>query len=258
MTLDCVNSFRDVNRYPIDLMKQHDKGVEVFVTYNKVWNDAFGARGWKLNATVGDPEIIASTRQTGQQINTSVFVHDILDHFLSGFGVSGHRSEAMALIQLAQRTGSDPRPDFEQMIYEDIMNGRVNGETMQTFLPHRLLDILPPGKALSDRDMVEYLTDAIGKKSLVQTLVNHFFLLGSKGKNHAIESWSKLGLVNENAANTGMAVQSLLEKADYEAESSGVDRLDASIIISKKNCVLIATSGKPEYPRAVYHAEITT
>jgi len=61
-----------------------------------------------VNATIGDPEIIASTRETGQRINTSAFVHDILDHFLSGFGVSGHRSEAMTLIQLSKRTGSDP------------------------------------------------------------------------------------------------------------------------------------------------------
>ena len=61
-----------------------------------------------MNATIGDPEIIASTRETGQRINTSAFVHDILDHFLSGFGVSGHRSEAMTLIQLSKRTGSDP------------------------------------------------------------------------------------------------------------------------------------------------------
>jgi len=59
-----------------------------------------------------------------------VFIHDILDHFLSGFGVSGHRSEAMALIQLSKRTGSD----YEQLVTEDILNGRVNGEVLQSLL----------------------------------------------------------------------------------------------------------------------------
>ncbi len=93
----------DVEQYPQNLMLIHDDCVQIQVTYKKVWDDEFGARGWKLNATIGDPEIIASTRETGQKISTSAFIHDILDHFLSGFGVSGHGSEAMALIQLSKR-----------------------------------------------------------------------------------------------------------------------------------------------------------
>jgi hypothetical protein len=256
VALDCVNSFRDVTRYTPDLLKQHEQGVEVFATYKKVWNDEFGARGWKLNATIGDPVIIASTRQTGQQINTSVFVHDILDHFLSGFGVSGHRSEAMALVQLAQRTGSDPGPDFTQMITEDIMNGRVNGETMRTFLPDSMLALLPADEALSDRGFVKYIMEAMGEASFVETLVEHLFLLGSKGKNHAIDSWSALGLVHDNAANTAMALQALLDKVDYEAESSAIDSLDASIVLSNEDCVFITTTGSPDYSGSVYHAVI--
>ena len=66
--------FRDVNQYTTDLLKKTNMGVEMAATYEKVWDDGFGARGWKLNATLGDPEIIASTRQTGQRLNTSVFV----------------------------------------------------------------------------------------------------------------------------------------------------------------------------------------
>ena len=121
-------SFYDVAQYPSALLQITDTSVRVPVTYKQLWDDGFGARGWKINATISDPEIIASTRETGQNINTSVFIHDILDHFLSGFGVSGHRSEAMALIQLSNRTGSSPAPDYEQMVREDILNGRVNGE----------------------------------------------------------------------------------------------------------------------------------
>lgn len=114
-------SFRSVAQYSRDLLRISDDGVDVPVTYKKVWDDGFGARGWKVNATIGDPEIIASTRETGWKINTSVFIHDILDHLLSGFGISGHRREAMALIQLAKRTGSDPGPEFEQLVREDIL-----------------------------------------------------------------------------------------------------------------------------------------
>ncbi|WP_410352766.1 hypothetical protein [Thiohalophilus sp.] len=128
-------AFLDVAQYPPDLLQIRDEGAQVRVTYKKEWDDGFGARGWKLNATIGDPVIIASTRETGQRIPTSVFVHDILDHFLSGFGVSGHRSEAMALRQLYRRTGSDPRPDYRQLVKEDLFYGMVNGEKLKTFLP---------------------------------------------------------------------------------------------------------------------------
>jgi len=131
MSSPAQESFCSVEQYPQNLLRTDDDGVQVPVTYKKVWDDGFGARGWKVNATIGDPEIIASTRETGQRINTSVFIHDILDHFLSGFGVSGHRSEAMALIQLSKRTGSDPRPDYEQLgaCPWRIANYRLNTDT---------------------------------------------------------------------------------------------------------------------------------
>jgi hypothetical protein len=48
--------------------------------YGRTWRDGFGARGWKVAGAVNDPEVIASTAETGERIPTSVFVHDILDH----------------------------------------------------------------------------------------------------------------------------------------------------------------------------------
>jgi hypothetical protein len=53
-----------------------------------------------------------------------VFIHDILDHALCGLPSSGRRAEAIALLQLAARTGADPRPDFAQMVDEDLLQGR--------------------------------------------------------------------------------------------------------------------------------------
>ena len=74
--------------YPHNRLRIVDGSVLLPVTYKKVWEDGFGARGWKVITTIGNPEIIASTREAGQRINTSVFIYDILDHVLSGFGVS--------------------------------------------------------------------------------------------------------------------------------------------------------------------------
>ena len=55
------------------------------VTYRKEWQDGFGARSWKLDAAANDRMVIASTSYTGEKIATSVLVHDLLDHCVSGF-----------------------------------------------------------------------------------------------------------------------------------------------------------------------------
>ncbi|MBK1716092.1 hypothetical protein [Thiocystis violacea] len=62
-----------------------------------------------IGAYLADPEIIASTRETGGVLPTSVLIHDALDHLISGFAPSGHRAEAMALAQLAERAVSRQR-----------------------------------------------------------------------------------------------------------------------------------------------------
>ena len=95
-------SFIDVLAYPGDLLRVNFGHVDVAVTYKRQWDDGYGARGWKLDATIGDPAIIASTRETGEKIKTSVFVHDILDHLLSGFGISAIASLRWPLM---------PKPD---------------------------------------------------------------------------------------------------------------------------------------------------
>ncbi|MEA1051523.1 hypothetical protein U5801_17165 [Lamprobacter modestohalophilus] len=80
--------------------------VQLDWCYRCDWPDGFGARGWKLASAIDDPNIIASTPATGDQIPTAVFIHDILDHALCGLPPSGHRAESIALLQLAARTGS--------------------------------------------------------------------------------------------------------------------------------------------------------
>ena len=228
-------SFHNVAQYPSDQLQQVDGSVQVPVTYKKVWDDGFGARGWKINATIGDPQIIASTRETGQRINTSVFIHDILDHFLSGFGVSGHRSEAMALIQLSKRTGSNPRSDYEQLTREDILNGIVNGEKFKDFLPTNLISMIPDNSGMTDKEMIGYLKEKIGEKHLIKYLVDNFFTLGAAGESHAAESWKSLGLDIHKPTKIGRALQTLLEVIDLKVEGLGVEKLRGFIRINNSH-----------------------
>lgn len=236
------SSFRDVRRYPTKFLRVLERGVLVPVTYQKSWDDGFGARGWKMDIAIGDPDIIASTRETGERIHTSVFVHDILDHFLSGFGVSGHRSEAMALIQLSKRTGSDPTSDYRQMVEEDILNGRVNGEPFVTFLPKQLRDALPPHSGMTDVELIEFLKQKYDVASLRDLLVKRFFALGERGRDHAVHSWLAVGLRPEKQTEIGLAVQSLLEMIDLWVEDSGIDKLEGFISIDN-GCVTFAPQG---------------
>jgi len=247
-------ALHDVAQYPPDLLQIRDEGVQVRVTYKKEWDDGFGARGWKLNATIGDPVIIASTRETGQRIPTSVFVHDILDHFLSGFGVSGHRSEAMALRQLYRRTGSDPRSDYKQLVKEDIFYGMVNGEKLKTFLPEDLYSMLPSDEDLTDQEIIAFLKNKLGEEKLTDSLVNRFFELGVDGERHADESWRKLGLEPGKRTETGLALQAVLNRADAMAEESGMEMFEAIITINSDKCVL--TINDVSVPRSVFGQDI--
>lgn len=226
-----INSFQDVLQYPEKHMQMISDKVYLSVTYQRSWDDGFGARGWKVDATIGDPQIIASTRETGPRINTSVFIHDILDHYLSGFGVSGHRSEAMALVQLSKRTNSSPKPDYEQIISEDILNGRVNGESMKTFLPQDLVKLLPIKSNMTDKEVISFLNKKMGELKLKNNLVKHFFKLGKAGEEHAIQSWKKLGLNPDKQAKIGLALQKLLVKIDSKVEKMQIEKLKGFIVI---------------------------
>jgi len=237
------NSLRDVRKDSKKFIQISSQGIRLAVTYKKLWDDGFGARGWKLDATIDDPEIIASTRETGQKINTSVFVHDILDHFLSGFGVSGHRCEAMALIQLSKRTHSDPEPDYEQMVREDIINGRVNGEPLITFLPEELKTLLPLTTDMSNKEIISLLKLKVSEKTLCDIFIEHFYTLGKAGEEHATASWLSLGLDPKKQTEIGLALQNLLDVIDLKVEETGTEELKGFIVINNEK-ITFTTEGK--------------
>lgn len=250
------DAFHDVEKYSSDFLRIIDGRVQVPVTYKKIWDDGFGARGWKVNATIGDPTIIASNRETGQRINTSVFIHDILDHFLSGFGVSGHRSEAMALVQLAKRTGSDPGSDYEQIIREDLIHGRINGESFNTFLSDRFITLLPKGNKMSDSEIMLFLNNEMGEPALVEALVDQFFTIGMRGEAHALTSYEKLGLDSCKRKQLGIALQELLQIVDEKAEESGVETLEALITVNNNECSFTINPVDSELSESIFYINV--
>lgn len=209
--------------------------IRIPCLYRRAWKDGFGARGWKLASTAKDPEIIASTAATGERIPTSVFVHDILDHILCGLGPSGHRNEAVALLQLAARTGADPTPDFAQMVDEDLLQGHILGETLHEFLPLELVNTLPAG--IGDREaIVERLQAQMGPEVLRKRLIARFFELGRAGTPRAQEHYASRGLDLDQRGALGLALQRLLQHADAWVQESDVEAAAGTVCITPERC----------------------
>ena len=228
---------RDVLAYPPHMLCVEQTRVIVGARYRRVWDDGFGARGWKPECALDDTWIIASTRETGDTIPTSVFVHDILDHLLSGFAPSGHRAEAMALVQLGSRTGSDITPDFEQLVREDLLAGHVNGEPLADFLGPDLTALAPTPSG-DPRALIDDLRRHLGEHELVRRLVLRFPILGQAGCPHARRSWARLGLPWTARTRLGLILQDLLDQADRWVESRHLAQAHAHIVLGTRGCTL--------------------
>lgn len=211
--------------------------VNIPVTYMSSWNDGFGARGWKLDCSIGEPSVIAATAEAGQRIPTSVLVHDILDHHLCGVDIGGHRNEAVALIQLQKRTGSDPRPDFTQIINEDLMHGRVNGESLRSFLPDDLRQLLTDNLE-DDKQAITMLCDRLGEDKLRQRLLQQFVDIGHMEDKSAQQAFEKHGLDYNKRSEIGLCLQAILSEADQLLRARNINQAHAKFWIENQQCGL--------------------
>lgn len=212
--------------------------IPVNVSYRREWQDGFGARGWKLDVSMDEPSVIAATAEHGVRIPTSVLVHDILDHHLCGFGIGGHRNEAMALIQLASRTGADPRPDFSQIVEEDIMHGHCNGESLRSFLPKELVAGIPDN--LHDgRDIIECLLSTMDSRVLRAQLVERFITIGESVQKKVEARWRRLGLSYQRRGAIGLALQRILARVDTQAREALWERAHGQFIVGDRECAMI-------------------
>ncbi|MFO7592846.1 MAG: hypothetical protein R6X15_02220 [Pseudomonadota bacterium] len=216
-------------------MNREEREVRIPFSYYREWQDGFGARGWKLDCSIGDPAVIAATAETGERIPTSVFIHDILDHHLCGLPMSGHRNEAIALIQLASRTGADPRPDFAGMVREDLMQGQVNGEPLRNFLPPDLVRMLPEGM-VDGRAVIDRLSDTLGQEVLGERLIRRFFDLGESGADEAARRYQSHGLDYARRGELGLALQALLVEMDRHAVAEHWREAHGEVVLTSREC----------------------
>ncbi|MBK5929356.1 hypothetical protein [Halochromatium salexigens] len=236
--------FRELRLLPGSSLRLRGRCVSIPASYRATWPDGFGARGWKLDANLDDPEIIAATSDASGTIPTSVLVHDALDHLLCGFAPSGHRAEAMALEQLARRTGSDPTPDYRQMAREDLLTGQVVGEPLYRFIGAELRHQLPTTAAdWDDRSVVNALRERLGDEALVEQLVQRMAGLGHAGRPHALLSWRVTGFAYARRTELGLRLQRLLEQMDAWVDAEGLTETAGEIRIGQGGCAFVADQG---------------
>lgn len=238
--------FLDLHALPRGWVCVHPGAVGVAVSYRTIWDDGLGAGGWKLDANLDDPEIIAVTSVISGRIPTSVLVHDLLDHLLCGFAASGHRAEGMALGQLARRTGADPTPDYRQMVVEDLLRGHVVGETAQSFIGPELRGYLPPEAAdgWDGPTLMGALRARLGEGRLIELLVARLHALGEAGHAHALEAWRLTGLPYGGRGALGLRVQRLLERMDAWVQAEVLAEAGGEIRIGADVCELVSHDGR--------------
>lgn len=220
----------------------HAGTVTLGATYRREWNDGFGARGWKLDDSLDDPRVIAVTAYTGPAVPTSVFVHDILDHRISGFGVSGVRNELCAIMQLVLRTGADVRKSLDPIV-EDLLKGRTPSGNDEIVLPSDWVAMSPP-EAGSLAQRMAFLTARLGVDYVRPRLLIHLYDIGLHSIPDAITSWSRSGLEYTKRGGIGLSLQRLLELADVLLLKTPVEEAHGVFSLSNARCQLRLRAGR--------------
>ncbi|WP_018141898.1 hypothetical protein [Thioalkalivibrio sp. ALJ7] len=207
-------------------------GVSIPAEYADAWEDGFGVRGWKLDLPGRGADVIAATPYTGERIPTSVFVHDIVDHHLCGFALSGYTDEAGALIQLAERTGSDPVPDFVQIIDEDLLPGAFESGDWRELLPVSLVTAVEA--APGTRAGMAQLRAQWGDGVLRALWLAGFVATGWGRAAAARAAWERHGLAYAKRAATARALQRLFEQVDARVREQGWSRASGVFRVTPK------------------------
>jgi hypothetical protein len=191
--------------------------VVVPALYAEQWDDGFGARGWKLDLPDLGADVIAATPYTGERIPTSVFVHDLVDHHLCGFRLSGYLDEAGALVQLAERTGSDPVADFQQIIDEDLLSGLVAGPDWEDLLPASL--VAGVDTKADPKAALQALRRELGDGMLRALFTAGFVQEGWLRRDAARAAWTAHGLDYAARPRIALALQELFEWMDGQVQA---------------------------------------
>lgn len=213
------------------------------LTFHSEWQDGYEAQGWKLDAAINDPQVIACTAYTGEKTPTSVLVHDILDHLVSGFWLSGYANEARATAMHGLRNGIEVRSSYGWMA-DEILNSKQSPEKLTDFLPSHITDSI--ADLTSHEETVAFLVDKYGIEELRNHIVESFFRIGLSGIPTAISNWKERQLAFDRMHSIGMCIQALLVEVQGIIASWNAETATGTVYVGNNACeFLIATNAPP-------------
>lgn len=169
------------------------------MSYRDEWVDGFGARGWKLDSALGYPDMIAATSYPGLKSPTSVPVHDVLDHWLPGFGYDPW-DEAKATLQHVLRNALDIDASYAQLA-RDILSGTAQSDT-----------------------------------GAVAKTMEQLYLAGTAAMPDVLAAWHRRGLDFTRRHAIGLCLQSLLEQAERLLAEHGSTLAHARFLLGNDSC----------------------
>lgn len=217
-------------------------GTQFDVTYHSEWQDGYGAHGWKLNVVMDAPEVIACTAYTGNKTPTSVLVHDILDHLVSGFWLSGFANEARATAMHGIRNGIEVRSSYEWMA-DEILSTNLLKVQLTDFLPASIMDGIPtlttPDKAIA------LLLENNDPADIRNHLVEGFFRIGLSGIPIAVSNWQNQRLDFDRMHSIGVCLQALLIEAQDIIVNWAVATAKGQILVGNEVCEFAVGTDNP-------------
>ena len=217
-------------------------GTQFDVTYHSEWQDGYGAQGWKLNVTMHDPDVIACTPYPGNKTPTSVLVHDILDHLVCGFGLSGFANEARATAMHGIRNGIEVRSSYEWMA-DEILSTKLLNVQITDFLPESIMDSIPT-PSTADKTMA-LLLENNDRADIRNHLVAGFFRVGLSGIPIAISNWQNQRLDFNRMYSIGVCLQALFIEAQDIIVSRTVETARGQILVGNEVCEFAVETDDP-------------
>lgn len=217
-------------------------GKQFDLTYHSEWRDGYGAQGWKLDLAMDDPEVIACTAYTGNKTPTSVLVHDMLDHLISGFWLSGYANEARATAMHGIRNGIEVRSSYEWMA-DEMLGAKLLKESLTDFLPASITDGIP---ALTTPDeMIALLLENNDPADIRSHLVEGFFRIGLSGIPIAVSNWQDQRLDFGRMHSIGLCLQTLLIEAQDIIGNWAAETAKGRILVGNEVCEFSVGTGDP-------------
>lgn len=217
-------------------------GMLLDVTYHSECQDGYRAQGWKLNLAMDDPAVIACTAYTGNKTPTSVLVHDILDHLISGFWLSGYINEARATAMHGLRNGIKIRSSYEWMVNEILSTNNLK-EPISGLLPANISTSIP---ALTAPDKtLELLLKNNHPADIRRHLMEGFFRTGLSGIPIAVSNWRTQCLDFGKMYSIGLCLQALLAEAQDIVVDWASETAKGQFFVGNEVCKFAVETDEP-------------